>query len=378
MKSIKANILILFLLACLSAKSQTFIEGQVIDAITNAPIGYANIYIKGTTVGATTDDTGYYQLRLNNDFDSITAAFLGYEENTKPIKKLSKQTINFELKESQNVLAEAVIVASKESLEDYLIRNILAHKDKNDKKHLQNYSYESYNKIELDVKNMSEKFMNRKVLKPFKFVFDNIDSTSEEEPFLPMLLSETISDFYFTNKLNKKREVVKATKMSGINDASFNEFLSETYQDINVYDNAYNIIGKDFISPIANSCKTFYRYKVIDTIVLDNVMHYKMMFEPKTKGDNTFYGSFIVSENNYAIKNIQLRMAPHVNINFIKKIIINQDFDFVDNKSWMLTDDQLLIEFAPLEKTPAIVTRKNAVYRNYNINSSYNDSVINT
>lgn len=378
MKSIKANILILFLLACLSAKSQTFIEGQVIDAITNAPIGYANIYIKGTTVGATTDDTGYYQLRLNNDFDSITAAFLGYEENTKPIKKLSKQTINFELKESQNVLAEAVIVASKESLEDYLIRNILAHKDKNDKKHLQNYSYESYNKIELDVKNMSEKFMNRKVLKPFKFVFDNIDSTSEEEPFLPMLLSETISDFYFTNKLNKKREVVKATKMSGINDASFNEFLSETYQDINVYDNAYNIIGKDFISPIANSCKTFYRYKVIDTIVLDNVMHYKMMFEPKTKGDNTFYGSFIVSENNYAIKNIQLRMAPHVNINFIKKIIINQDFDFVDNKSWMLTDDQLLIEFAPLEKTPAIVTRKNAVYRNYNVNSSYNDSVINT
>jgi uncharacterized protein YydD (DUF2326 family) len=61
------------------------------------------------------------------------------------------------LEASQSMLAEAVIIGSKESLEDYLIRKILENKDKNDKKHLQNYSYESYNKIELDVKNMSEK-----------------------------------------------------------------------------------------------------------------------------------------------------------------------------------------------------------------------------
>lgn len=378
MRDIKANILILFLLGYLSAKSQTFIEGQVFDAKTGESVSYANIYIKGTTIGTTTDDTGYYQLKLTNVYDSLSAAYLGYLESTVAIKKQTKQRIDFKLETSQSMLAEAVIVASKESLEDYLIRKIIEHKDNNDKKHLQNYSCEFYNKIELDVKNMSEKFMNRKVLKPFKFVFDNIDSTSEDEPFLPMLLSENISDYYYTSKLNKKREILKASKMSGVSDASFNEFLNSTYQDINVYDNAYTIIDKQFISPIANSCKTFYRYKVIDTLVLDNVVHYKMMFEPRTKGDNTFFGSFIVSENNYAIKSIQLRMAPHVNINFVKKIEVNQDFDFVDNKCWMMTSDHLLIEFKPLEKTPAIITRKNAVYRNFKINSSYNDSVIST
>ncbi len=378
MQVVKANILILFLLGYLSVKSQTFIEGQVFDVKTKEPVSYANIYIKGTTVGTTTDDTGYYQLKVTNNYDSISAAYLGYTEGTQAIKKQPKQRIDFLLEASQSMLAEAVIVASKESLEDYLIRKILENKDHNDKKHLQNYSYEFYNKIELDVKNLSEKFMNRKILKPFKFVFDNIDSTSEDEPFLPMLLSESISDFYFTNKLNKKREIIKASKMSGISDASFNEFLSDTYQDIDIYDNAYTIIDKQFISPIANSCKTFYRYKVIDTLVLDNIVHYKMMFEPKTKGDNTFYGSFIVSENSYAIKSIQLRMAPHVNINFVKKIELNQDFDFVDNQFWMMTNDNLLIEFKPLEKTPAIITRKNGVYRNFKINVPYNDSVINS
>ncbi|MBP6323797.1 MAG: carboxypeptidase-like regulatory domain-containing protein [Chitinophagales bacterium] len=376
MRAVKANILILFLFGYFSVQSQTFIEGQVFDAATKEPVGYANIYIKGTTIGTTTDDTGYYQLKLQTIYDSVSAAYLGYSEATQPIKKQERQRINFMLEASQSMLAEAVIIGSKESLEDYLIRKILENKDKNDKKHLQNYSYESYNKIELDVKNMSEKFMNRKILKPFKFVFDNIDSTSEDEPFLPMLLSESISDFYYTSKLNKKREIIRASKISGVNDASFNEFLSATYQDIDVYDNAYTIIDKQFISPIANSCKTFYRYKVIDTLVLDNVVHYKLMFEPKTKGDNTFFGSFIVSENNYAIKGIQLRMAPHVNINFVKKIEINQDFDFVDQQFWMMTNDYLLVEFSPLEKMPAIITRKNAVYRNFKINTSFNDSVI--
>ncbi len=346
------------------------------DAKTKEAVGYANIYIKGTTIGTTTDDTGYYQLRIDAWKDSISAAYLGYNELTLPLKKTARQRVDFEIQPSENMLAEAVIVANRESMEDYLIRKILENKDRNDKRSLENYSYEYYSKIELDIKNLSDKFMDRKLLKPFQFVFNNIDSTSEEEPFLPIMLSENISDFFYTNKLNKKREVIKASKISGMNDASFSEFLGATYQDINIYDNAYDILQKQFISPIANSCKTFYRYRVIDTLVLDNIVHYKMMFEPKTKGDATFLGSLIVSENNFAIKSIQLRMAPHVNINFIKRIELNQDFEWADNQGWMLNNDHLLIEFAPLENKPAVIARKNAIYRNFKINRPYNDSMI--
>ncbi|MCC6570100.1 MAG: carboxypeptidase-like regulatory domain-containing protein [Chitinophagales bacterium] len=376
MKSLKANILILFLFVCYSVSAQSFIEGRVVDAKTKEAVGYANIYIKGTTIGTTTDDTGYYQLRIDAWKDSISAAYLGYNELTLPLKKTARQRVDFEIQPSENMLAEAVIVANRESMEDYLIRKILENKDRNDKRSLENYSYEYYSKIELDIKNLSDKFMDRKLLKPFQFVFNNIDSTSEEEPFLPIMLSENISDFFYTNKLNKKREVIKASKISGMNDASFSEFLGATYQDINIYDNAYDILQKQFISPIANSCKTFYRYRVIDTLVLDNIVHYKMMFEPKTKGDATFLGSLIVSENNFAIKSIQLRMAPHVNINFIKRIELNQDFEWADNQGWMLNNDHLLIEFAPLENKPAVIARKNAIYRNFKINRPYNDSMI--
>lgn len=377
MKLPQITFLFVLLISASAVFAQTFIEGKVVDKTTKTPISYANIYIKGTTLGTTTNDTGYFQLKLTTHYDSLTAAFLGYKEISVPLLKKAHQIIVFELGEDENMLAEAVIYASSESFEDYLIRNILSHKDANDKKKLDNYSYKSYNKIELDIKNFGDKLTERKILKPFSFIFNNIDSTSEDEPFLPMMLSETLSEFYYTNKLHKKREIITASKVSGVEDASFSEFLGATYQDLDIYDNQYNIIQKQFISPIANSCKTFYKYKVIDTLVLDNVVHYKMMFEPKTKGDYTFYGSMIVSENNFAIKDMQLRMAPHVNINFIKRIELNQKFDFVDNKFWMITDDNLLIEFRPLEKKPAIVARRNTIYKDFRINQAYNDSVIN-
>ena len=80
----------------------------------------------------------FFQLKLNSFKDSLTAAYMGYDETTLPLKKQARQHLVFELNPSASMLAEAVIVASKESLEDYLIRKILENKDKNDKKHLQN------------------------------------------------------------------------------------------------------------------------------------------------------------------------------------------------------------------------------------------------
>ena len=35
------------------------------------------------------------------------------------------------------------------------------------------------------------------LLKPFSFVFDNIDSTSEKDPFLPAYLIESLSDYAY-------------------------------------------------------------------------------------------------------------------------------------------------------------------------------------
>ena len=69
--------------------SQNTIKGKV--TANNEVLAYANIYIKGTTLGTTTDDTGYFQIKLNSFYDSISTAYLGYNENTIALKKIAKQ-----------------------------------------------------------------------------------------------------------------------------------------------------------------------------------------------------------------------------------------------------------------------------------------------
>jgi hypothetical protein len=60
-------------------------------------------------------------------------------------------------------------------------------------------------------------------MKPFDFIFHNIDSTSKnEKPYLPMFISETVSDYSFRKNPKARKEVIKATKVAGVQDASVN------------------------------------------------------------------------------------------------------------------------------------------------------------
>ncbi|MBP0588042.1 hypothetical protein J8J22_23560, partial [Mycobacterium tuberculosis] len=76
---------------------------------------------------------------------------------------------------------------------------IVANKEKNNPYKYQSYAYELYNKMEIDLNNLDRRyFTDKKLLKPFAFVLDNIDSVSENKPFLPVYLTEALSDYYYS------------------------------------------------------------------------------------------------------------------------------------------------------------------------------------
>ena len=107
----------------------------------------------------------------------------------------------------------------------FLWRKIVQNKSKNDKFRFKNFSYEVYNKLELDIKNLDFKKVSK--FKPLKQVTDiinsNIDST-EGPPYLPAYLTETISDYYYQPKPLRRREVIKAVNTNGVKNESIIPF----------------------------------------------------------------------------------------------------------------------------------------------------------
>ncbi len=353
----------------------TIIYGRVTDVLTGEAVPFANIAFRGTAIGTNTDMDGRYSLKTETPGDSLTASYVGYISVTQKIRKGQEQVVNFLLKVNRIELKEVVIKAG-ENPANLLLRKIIDHKDQNDKESLESYAYETYNKLEFDLTEIPENFKNRKIIKPFAFIFDRVDSSiTNEKPSIPFFITESLSDFYYRKNPRAKKEKIRASKVSGMENTTITQFLGDMYQQIDVYDNYIDIFGKSFVSPISNMGMAFYKYYLTDSAYMDGLWCYKLKFKPRRKQELTFTGDCWVHDTTFAIKKINMRIADDANINFVNDLGVVKEYKRVDGSHWMITRDLLVIDFKAREKGMGFIGRKTTSYKNFVLNQPLDDSV---
>jgi len=368
--------LLLTLIVPVNAQTTT-VSGKIVDAISREPLPFVNIIFKGTTDGATTDIEGHYTISTASSSDSIIISYVGYNRTTRAVKRGITQQINIGL--AQGVELMMVTVRPGENPAHRILRKIIANKDKNDREKLDAYQYEVYNKVEFDLNNLSEDFQNNPLLKPFSFIFDDIDSSNaKEKPYLPVFMTESLSDYFYRKSPKVRNEIVKASKVAGVENASVSQFMGDMYQNVNIYENTILVFGKNFISPISDNALLFYKFYLIDSTVLDGHKCYQLQFKPKFKQDLTFTGNLWTADTSFAIKQIEMSMSPEANINFINSTAVIQTYKDVDG-AWMMEKERLVIDFSPYpvkqkkKQMVGIYGRKTADYNNFVINKPKED-----
>ncbi|MEO6902065.1 MAG: DUF5686 family protein [Bacteroidia bacterium] len=356
---------------------QTKVSGKIVDLITREPLPFVNIVFKGTTEGGASDIDGYYSISSNVPVDSIIVSYVGYTNYTRAIKPNIIQEVNIGL--SQGVDLQMVEVRPGENPANRILKKVINNKDNNNQERLKAYQYETYNKIEFDLNNLSEDFKNKKLLKPFSFIFDNIDSTNtKEKPYLPVFMTETISNYYYRKNPKTHNEKVVASKIAGVENTSVSQFMGDMYQHINVYDNSIIVFGKNFVSPISDNALLFYKFYLIDSVFIDGNKCFQLQFKPKRKQELTFTGNLWIADTSFAIKQLEMSIAGDANVNFINTTNVIQKYKFVGN-AWMMEKERLVIDFNPfpVEKKKKIMMgiygRKTTSYRNFVINKPKED-----
>lgn len=349
----------------------TKIMGKVIDSGTKEPIPFANVFFTGTTIGITSDFDGNYSLETKTPSDSLVASYMGYLKQSKKIYPNRFQEVNFEL-QSQNIDLPEVTILAGENPAEIILRKIIENKENNRRKEFDAYQYEVYNKIEIDANNLSERFQNRRILRPFKFIFNYMDtSTVNGKTYLPIFLSESLSDFYFRKEPKAEKEVIKAAQVSGIENESVLQFLGDMFQRYDFYDNYIMIFQKNFISPVAYFGLNAYRYYLVDSTFIGDKWCYKIMFKPRRKQELTFTGNFWVHDTTFAIKSFDMRVVKDANMNFVNDLVLLQEFDLIDGKYWMVTKDQGIGDFNIIDETKVTLGffgKKTTSYRNFVFN----------
>lgn len=348
---------------------KTIVSGVVTDAVTGESLPFVNLVFKNSKVGTSTDIDGKYRIETYYPTDSLQARFIGFRTLSIKIKKDIEQVVNFKLESGSIDVGEVVITYQGNPAHDILDR-VYYNKSANNREKYDSYQYEVYNKVEFDLNNITEDFKNRKMFKKFQFIFDFVDTTSADKEFLPMFMTESVSDFYYKRDPKSEKEYIKASQVSGTSNESITQFLGDMYQKVNIYDNYISVFGKSFVSPIANFGKTFYRYYLVDSLVVDGSYCYQIDFIPRQTQEPVFSGTMWINDTTYAIKQVEAKISEGANINFINGFSVKQQYSRVDGKYWMLEKDELIVDFELGEKVMGLYGRKNTSYRDFIVNQS--------
>ncbi len=354
---------VVFLLFSTILEAQV-VKGRVIDDDTAEGLPFANVVVPGTTTGVSTDLDGYFEFDVKGG-KQIEASAIGYESRTKDI--VEGQELNFRLDPAALEIQEIVVVAG-ENPAHRIIRGIINNKDELRMTSEAAFQREQYRKIELDLADIDPKMQDRKILKPFKFIFDNIDSTSDERPFLPAYLMEEVADEYYVNGNNNRiKRIPRARKVSGVDNQTVVDFISTMYDEYDIYDNYIKVLSKNFSSPFANKPFFFYEYYLEDSVIQDNRKHYRIRFKPKRKGDHAFTGECIVRDSTWEVTRVNMKLGRDADVNLVRRVTIFEEWQATDSGRYVPWTRKMLIDFDILKSKndAGLIGRKTETFRDY-------------
>jgi hypothetical protein len=375
---------ILLLLVNTAFAQTTTVSGIVMDADTKDPIPFASVYFKGAK-GTTADSTGHFELNTARIVNQLVASYIGYKTKTVSIKNGAYQTIDIELKLDASKDLSGVTIKSKKKINYHnknnpaveLIRRVIANRDKNRPEFYDYVEYEEYEKLQLSLSRISEKVGNLKLLKPFHFLLENVDTTKiPGKTLIPVYLEEKLSNNYFRKNPEKHKTIIEADKKVNygefVDSNGVSSYLNRLYEDVDIYDNNISLFTREFLSPIADMAPTFYMFFIRDTVTdVSGKKLVKMYFTPRNTNDFLFRGTmFITLDSNYAVQKLNMTVSPNINLNLVREMYINQDFEQnpADGKYHLIKSNILAEASLTKRKTNGIFGERTVSYKNYKIN----------
>ena len=375
----KTKIVLFFLFLSSIVIGQTKVGGKVTDEFGD-PVAFANVIFKNSKEGVITDENGNFYFESKENYSTLVVSYVGFEKKEISLKPGLNSGLKIELK-SGTELKEVVIYTGKTSKKNNpaidILRKIWERRRKNGLKMFKQYEYDKYEKVEFDLNTIDSAFMNSKVFKGMEFVFDQIDTSSiSGKTYLPIFINETLSEVYGDNEAKKTKEITKANKNSGFGSGDgVNTFIKDLYADFDIYDNYLKFFDKDFVSPLSRTGINVYNYVLNDSMYIDNKWCYNIVYYPRRKNELTFKGDFWVNDTTFAIKKINLEASKSANINWVKEIYIEQEYEVLNDSVFLLTRDYMMSDFSfsKKEESKGVYGKRTTLAKNHKFNIKKDD-----
>jgi hypothetical protein len=393
----------IFLLFCLfsfSAGAQTRVvtkvHGKVVDAKTGSGLAYATVQFLGDQQGTRTDIDGNFYMETGGKPKQIRASYVGYKTQQADIKPGTSNEITISMQDVSVDIKEITIRPKKYSKKNNpavdLIEEVFKHKDQNRKEGLDFCKVDKYEKLECDFNGITERFKHRWYFKKFQFMWNYLDTNKVDQKIaLPTFIRERLlTNYYRKDPARSSKDYLHAEQNTGLNpdfdidQGGISTYLNTIYQDIDIYSPTIPMLATQFIGPLSGAANAFYRFYIVDTIVIDGKKHADIFFAPRNKTDLAFMGNMIVVlDSTYAVKKVEMGISKEINLNWVSALHLVQDFDFVGTGSarrLLITRHSMVMDFNILRslKGLSVQARNTIVFKNYELNKPLPDILFKT
>tara|TARA_R110002012_G_scaffold56862_4_gene146166 strand:+ start:606 stop:3098 length:2493 start_codon:yes stop_codon:yes gene_type:complete len=378
------RILILLLLVLLPvlAIGQTKAGGIVYDDA-GSPIPFANVVFAGSTEGTITNEDGRFYIQSDATYTGLKVSFVGFQSKEVALPQKVNYDLKITLGEETESLSEVVIYTGKQSKKNNpaidILRKIWENKRSNGLSNVKQYQYDKYEKVEFDLNTIDSTLINSKIFNKMEFIFDQMDTSRiTGKTYLPIFINERSSKVYGDNILGKEKEELEGNRNSGFStNQTLIAFIQELYNEFNIYDNYLKFFDKSFVSPLSTTGIDTYNYVLADSTFIKDKWCYNIIYYPRRSNELTFKGDFWVNDITWAIKEINLQVNKSANINWVKEIYIEQEYDVLNDSVFLITRDYFLSDFSLRKKegSRGIYGKRTTLYDNYTFDKKLDEKV---
>lgn len=241
-----------------------------------------------------------------------------------------------------------------------------------------NYNFERYECITLAINNITDTIGGGNgLMKKFSFLNEYVDTSEVTgRPILPISIKEKVSQIYNRKIPSATREYITGLRRKGVDDIinqdAIQTILEDFFREVDLYQNDITLLTNRFVSPLSKIGPDFYKYYLTDTIVVNNDSCAVLSFVPRNNATFGFVGKLVVALNDPTmfIRHVKMRLSPHINVNYVKTLNLEQSFERLVDGTRLKTSDVLTIEFEIIPNTQGLYAQKYTRYSGHNFDEA--------
>lgn len=381
------GLIIVILSCCTMYAQQVVLSGIVSDSITGEPLSYANVVLKGTTLEVVTDKEGHFSFNAPSISCTLQIHCLGYESRELLIipegKAIKLDVCLLPTAMSLNEVTAGNLhekYRKKKNPAVEFVRHVIASRNKNNPRNHDYFSYDQYEKqyfAKYDYTTMSKKQVHTG---KYDFLCEFVDTLENGITILPVSEKEKVQTIYYRRSPQSEKQVVRGCKSSGIDEIfssdGVQQFLGEVFREVDIFQNDISLFLQRFVSPLSSIGPDYYKYYLMDTLQVNGKNCVDLEFEPFNPTMFGFTGHLYVTlDSTYFVKRVVLHIPKDINLNYVSRLTINQEFERALDSTRIITKDDISVYFKMTARTKEFYARCLNIYTNHSFDSPTDDEI---